>query len=92
MNLDAPQVTVLSQYRELRVPTNLADYFLCFWKQVVIGSQVYAHRVLPDACVDIVFINDDPPVVVGPWTEPFIVRLAAGHEDSGCALASRARA
>lgn len=28
------------------------------------------HRVLPDGCVDVVFINNEPPVVVGPWTEP----------------------
>lgn len=57
MNLDAPQVAVLSQYREFSVPPNLVDYFVCFWKQAVVGSQAYAHRVLPDACVDIVFIN-----------------------------------
>lgn len=86
MNLDAPQVTVLSQYREFSVSPNLADYFLCFWKQVVVGSRAYAHRVLPDACVDIVFINDDPPVVVGPWTEPFTVRLAAGTKIVGARL------
>jgi AraC-like DNA-binding protein len=86
MNLDAPQCTVLSQYREFPVPVHLADYFLCFWKQVIVGSRAYAHRVLPDACVDIVFVNDDPPVVVGPWTEPFVVRLAAGTRILGARL------
>jgi AraC-like DNA-binding protein len=34
--------------------------------------------VLPDACIDIVFINNDAPVVVGPWTESFIAEFSAG--------------
>jgi hypothetical protein len=36
------------------------------------------HRVLPDGCIDIVFINDEPPIVVGPWTVSFVARLAPG--------------
>ena len=83
---DIHQDKVLSDYREFPVPAHLADYFLCFWKQDIIGSRTYAHRVLPDACVDIVFINDDPPVVVGPWTEPFVARLAAGTRIVGARL------
>ncbi|HKW35220.1 MAG TPA: AraC family transcriptional regulator [Candidatus Acidoferrum sp.] len=85
MNLDAHQHT-LSDYREFPVPAHLADYFLCFWNQVIVGSQEYAHRVLPDACVDMVFINDDPPFVVGPWTESFIARLAVGTRIVGARL------
>lgn len=76
----------LSDYREFPVPTHLADYFLCFWKQVITGSREYAHRVLPDACVDIVLINDDPPVVVGPWTESFVARLSVGTRIVGARL------
>jgi hypothetical protein len=53
MSLATHQRTVLSDYREFPAPVRLADYFLCFWKQVIIGSREYAHRVLPDACVDI---------------------------------------
>jgi AraC-like DNA-binding protein len=86
MNLEAHQRTALSDYREFPVPTRLADYFLCLWTQAIVGSREYAHRVLPDACVDIVFVNDDPPVVVGPWTEPFVVRLAAGTKIVGARL------
>lgn len=86
MNLNAHQQTVLSDYREFAVPAHLADYFLCLWKQVIVGSREYAHRVLPDACVDIVFINDDPPVVVGPWTESFVARLAVGARIVGARL------
>jgi AraC-like DNA-binding protein len=42
--------------------------------------------VLPDACVDIVFINDEPPTVFGPWTVPFVSRLAAGTTITGARL------
>jgi AraC-like DNA-binding protein len=34
--------------------------------------------VLPDACIDIVFVNDELPVVVGPYMESFIARLPPG--------------
>lgn len=53
---------------------------------MIVGSREYAHRVLPDACVDIVFVNDDPPVVVGPWTDPFVVRFTAGTKIVGVRL------
>src|SRR5258708_11486000 len=86
MNLEAHQRAVVSDYREFPVPTHLADYFLCFWTQAFVGVGEYAHRVLPDACVDIVFINDDPPVVVGPWTDPFVARFAAGTKIVGVRL------
>src|SRR5215831_20253453 len=42
--------------------------------------------VLPDACMDIVFINDAPPIVVGPWTDPFVVRFPAGTKIVGARL------
>src|SRR5258708_16004339 len=78
MNLEAHQRAVVSDYREFPVPTHLADYFLCFWTQAFVGVGEYAHRVLPDACVDIEFINDDPPVLVGPCTHPFAPRYPPG--------------
>jgi len=58
MNLGAHRLAVFSQYREFPVPAPLRNHFLCLWKQAIIGSGEYAHRVLPDACIDIVFIND----------------------------------
>jgi AraC-like DNA-binding protein len=36
------------------------------------GPRGHLHRVLPDGCVDLVWIGDSPPVVAGPatrWTE-----------------------
>jgi AraC-like DNA-binding protein len=75
-----------SQYREFPAPLPLSDYFLCFWTQTISGAGEYAHRVLPDGCVDIVFINQGPPVAVGPWTDPFAVRFAAGASIVGARL------
>jgi AraC-like DNA-binding protein len=77
MNRDTCAGGVVSDYREFPPPSPLAGHLLCLWTQTVTGTRdVFVHRVLPDACLDIVFINDEPPVVVGPWTEPFLARLA----------------
>lgn len=75
-----------SRYQERSSPAHLADCFLCLWEQVIFGSGDYVHRVLPDACVDIVFINEAPPVVVGPWTDPFLVRFPSGTRIVGARL------
>jgi AraC-like DNA-binding protein len=66
-------------YREYPPPTALAAHLVCIWTQVVAaGSDVITQRVLPDGCIDIVLINEDAPIVAGPWTEPFTVRLPPG--------------
>jgi len=79
INRDAHLHKVLSDYREFPAPVELAAHFLCFWAQSIVGPPgEYEHWVLADGCIDIVFINDDPPAVVGPWTDPFEVRLASG--------------
>ena len=87
MSRDVEIHNVLSDYREFPAPPQLAAHFLCFWTQSIVGLLGdYGHCVLPDGCIDIVFINDDPPVVVGPWTDPFVVRLAAGAKIVGARL------
>jgi len=86
MNFQARRHAVGSDYQEFPVPAQLAAHFLCFWTQVIVGSGEYPHRVLPDCCVDIVFINEAPPIVVGPWTHQFIARLAAGSRITGARL------
>jgi AraC-like DNA-binding protein len=79
MSLDTHSPSLRSEYREFPAPLPLADYFLCFWTQTISGtSGEYTQQVLPDGCVDIVFINQDAPVAVGPWTDPFAVSFAAG--------------
>src|SRR5262249_5552962 len=86
MSLD-DQPNLLSEYREFIAPAQLSTSFLCFWNQTIIGSQgVYDHRVLPDGCIDIVFINDEPPVVVGLCNVSFVARLASGTSITGARL------
>lgn len=78
MDREAPSRSRPSDYREFPVPEPLARHFLCLWTQSISSHGEYAHRVLPDACADVLCLNEEPPVVVGPWTAPFIARLPAG--------------
>jgi AraC-like DNA-binding protein len=74
----------VSDYREYLPPLALREHVLCFWTQSIRPSQaVYAHRVLPDACVDLVFFQGQPPAVIGPWTESFVAQLAPGTKITG---------
>jgi len=69
----------VSTYREVAPPSSLKEHVLCIWTQTIATSPgSHSHLVLPDACVDIVFINNDAPLIVGPWTESFVANLAAG--------------
>jgi AraC-like DNA-binding protein len=87
MSPDTHPQSLRSEYREFQAPLPLSDYFLCFWTQTISGtSGEYAQQVLPDGCVDIVFVNQDAPVAVGPWTDPFAVRFAAGTSILGARL------
>src|SRR5215469_17132871 len=87
MRFDAQQPKPLSEYREFLPPAQLADRFRCFWTQTITGSRgVYEHRVLPDACIDIVLIGDEPPMAFGPWNVPFVARLAVGTSITGARL------
>jgi AraC-like DNA-binding protein len=79
INRDLRLRSAVSDYREFPPPVPLARYLLCLWTQTVTGSRdEFEQRVLPDGCIDIVLINDEAPMVVGPWTEPFVARLAPG--------------
>jgi len=76
MNHSANSRAAECDYREYAPPRSLADYFLCLWTQSITGCHTeYEQRVLPDGCIDIVFINDEAPIVVGPWVKPFVARL-----------------
>ena len=73
-----------SEYREYSIPISLREHVLCLWTQSIVGTPgVYSHRVLPDACVDIVFINDSPPLLVGPWHESFTADFRYGTQILG---------
>jgi AraC-like DNA-binding protein len=66
-------------YREYTPAAALANHLVCIWTHVVPpGGEPLTQRVLPDGCIDIVLINDETPLVAGPWTESFTVRFAPG--------------
>ncbi len=71
-----------SDYHEFRPTLPLTQHFLCLWTQRISSAGVFAQRVLPDGCVDILLMND-VPLVVGPWTEPFVAALAPGTDIIG---------
>src|SRR5579872_7290375 len=84
MNRETHSDRVVSSYREFPPAGALREQVLCLWTQSIAGSPgEHAHRVLPDGCIDIVFINHDAPIVVGPWTEPFTVRFPSGTTVAG---------
>lgn len=65
-----------SRYREFPPPAALADRLVCTWAQLVSDSpDDYSQRVLPDGCVDLVWIGSAAPVAVGPATRAVIARL-----------------
>ena len=65
-----------SVYRERLPMPALADHVLCVWSQAIRGATPHPQRVLPDGCVDLVWIGEAPAVVAGPATGPVIVPLA----------------
>ena len=80
---DSQQPDIVSDYREYLPPVALREHVLCLWTQSIRDSRGLAHRVLPDACVDLVFFQGQPPAVVGPWTEAFLANLAPGTRITG---------
>src|ERR1700722_3919277 len=82
-NISQPS-RLVSDYREFLPAVALREHVLCLWTQSIQPSAtVYAHRVLPDACVDLVFFQGQPPAVIGPWTESFVAQLAPGTRITG---------
>jgi AraC-like DNA-binding protein len=63
-------------YRELPPPFHLSKFTACLWFQTV-ADEPYVHRVLPDACSDIVSVAGGAPIVVGPATGAVLVTLPA---------------
>lgn len=73
------KVPPASSYRELVPPAALAKLLVCTWTQAIgAGSGPYRQRVLPDGCIDIVWIGTGAPVIVGPATRTAVALLPAG--------------
>lgn len=74
-------------YREHLPPGPLRDALVCLWEQEAPRQgDAPDHRILPDACVDIVCIGDRPPLVAGPATRAVIAEVAPGASVVGARL------
>jgi len=68
-----------SDYRELPPPRALGAHLACLWTRSTDDARAQlAPRVVPDGCLDLVWVGDAAPMLVGPATEPHLPRLPAG--------------
>jgi AraC-like DNA-binding protein len=71
-------------YSEHAPPPALAPWVQCAWERR--GDGGAAVRVVPDGCIDIVWIEGVGTQVAGPNTRAFLVPLAAGTRVAGVRL------
>jgi AraC-like DNA-binding protein len=66
-----------SRYREFLPPPSLSGRLVCTWTQNIDGieGEYHHHSVLPDGCVDIVWIGRAAPIVAGPATHRIVVKF-----------------
>jgi AraC-like DNA-binding protein len=71
-------VGTAGDYREASPPRPLAGHVACFWT-LSTGDRAGAlpQRVLPDGCIDIVWLGEEAPLVAGPATRARLHRLPA---------------
>lgn len=66
----------LADYRELAPCPSLAPYIVCTWVRTTHADGASPSAlVLPDGCVDLVWIGASPPVIAGPATRPVTTSL-----------------
>ena len=68
------RLTVPWRYRERAPHPGLAEHIACVWS----GAAHTGMRILPDGCIDIVWIGDEALTVAGPDTAGNIVGLPEG--------------
>ena len=73
------QETPRPTYREFAPPAHLGKHIVCFWRHGATSLPTTA-RVIPDGCVDIVWVNDQAPHVAGPMTRPMLYSIESGTE------------
>lgn len=64
-----------STYREFAPGPALRRHLVCLWAQAVGGPHAHEQPVLPDGCIDLLWIDDQPPMVVGPATRAMTALL-----------------
>lgn len=66
-------------YRELAPPAHLASYLRCVWTETTSDRpDDLGVLVLPDGCIDIVWVAGLPPSVAGPATLPAFPSIPSG--------------
>src|SRR4051812_44638343 len=71
-------------YREHSPPRGLEPVVACLWEHA--PDEPYAQRVVPDGCVDLIWLAGRELVVAGADTGPRVVRLPARSRSTGIRL------
>lgn len=69
-------------YREIAPPAPLRNHVECFWQRTATGAPA-ASRILPDGCIDVIWVGDSPPIVAGPATRAMMAAPGAGADIVG---------
>ena len=69
-------------YREIAPSARLRDHVECFWHRAA-GAARSDAWILPDGCVDVIWVGDLPPFIAGPATLATMAEAAAGAEVVG---------
>lgn len=79
---DSAPPPVDASYREVAPPAHLRDVVVCYWHRA--GSGVpEASSILPDGCIDIIWIGEQPPFVAGPMSVAIASGVALGQDVLG---------
>lgn len=71
----------IADYREYPAGFPLRSHVLCVWTQTIgPGDSPCTVDVLPDGCIDIVWVGQAPPVIAGPATAAQAVKLPPGSQ------------
>lgn len=62
------QAPIDASYREYAPCDHLRDAVVCYWHRAGAGASSGGTAILPDGCIDIIWIGEQPPFVVGPMT------------------------
>lgn len=90
-NIDAPAPpTVRSDYREAPPRAELHDLIACRWQQQVRAD--HTQRVVPDGCIDLIWLAGRQLIVAGPATGAVLASLPAGTATVGVRFAPGAGA
>src|ERR1700750_2881064 len=76
-------------YRELAPPPEIAAHVAWLWTRGPEPAE-REHRIVPDACADIVWITDRRLIVAGPSTGPVLSRIPRGGSAVGVRFRVRA--